>query len=89
MILKQNTSIHIMSPSDANDVLPKSYTDIMTLIIASQTFICAFLVIFLLSYLLQIPINSSRVVAQNCRTYIQNIIDYILKVNYIANNIST
>jgi len=44
---------------------------------------------FSLSYHLQVSIGSSRVVIQDYRTYIQNIIDHTLKVNYIAKNINT
>jgi len=43
---------------------------------------------FSLSEYLQISISSS-IITQNCRTYIQNIIEYALKVNYIAKNIKT
>jgi len=42
---------------------------------------------FSLSYYLQVSINSSTI-TQSCRTYIQNIIEYALKVNYIAKNIN-
>ena len=43
---------------------------------------------FSLSYYLQVSISSS-IIAQNCQTYIQNIIEYALKVNYFAKNIDT
>jgi len=90
MILKQNTSPYIILPNDSNDVLLKSYMDVMRPIIASRTSICAFLVFFFsLSHYLQISISSAKVVAQNCQTYIQNLIDYVLKVNNIARNINT
>jgi len=44
---------------------------------------------FSLSYHLQVSIGTSSTIAQSCRVYMQNIIDYTLKVNYIARNIIT
>ena len=44
---------------------------------------------FSLSYHLQVSIGTSSIITQSCRAYIQNIIDYTLKVNYIAGNIIT
>jgi len=43
---------------------------------------------FSLFYHLQVSIGSSNIIAQSCRTYIQNIIEYALKVHYFAKNIN-
>jgi len=40
-------------------------------------------------YHLQVSTGSSNIITQSCQTYTQNIVEYPLKVHYIAKNIDT
>jgi len=71
---------------DSNDVLLQSYMDIMRPSIASRASIRTYLIIFHYPYPSRVSTGSSRVIIQDCRTYIQNIIDYTIKVNCVARN---